>query len=152
MAPTIQFITTEEGLRRCAEVMRELRPHLMPERIVEMALVQLSEGYKLVSLEEDGQVLALAGFRLYHMLVAGGKTLYVDDLVTASERRSGALGAELLRWVAAYARSEGCVRLTLDSGLDNYRAHKFYLRENLRISAFHFAKSVIDPIQAGSGP
>jgi len=142
MAPTIQFVTTRDDLQRCAGVMLELRPHLTAEGFVEQTTLQLLEGYQLVSLENDGQVLALAGFRIYHMLVSGGKTLYIDDLVTAASARSQAYGSRLIQWVEEYARAEGCVRLTLDSGVDNSRAHKFYSREGLKISAFHFGKSL----------
>jgi GNAT superfamily N-acetyltransferase len=144
MASEIRLITTEADLARCAEVMLELRRHLTAEGFVKQGLIQLSEGYHLACLEEDGVVQALAGFRMQHMTVAGGKSVYVDDLVTSSKVRSTGQGAKLLRWVEDYCREQGCVRFTLDSGVDNARAHRFYFREGLRISAFHFSKSLTD--------
>lgn len=144
MAPEICLVTTRDDLSRCADVMLQLRPHLTADGFVEQALVQLTEGYQLAALEEDGRVEALAGFRMYHITVAGGKAVYVDDLVTSSANRSTGYGAMLLGWVEDYARSEGCIRLSLDSGVDNSRAHRFYFREGLRISAFHFSKSLTD--------
>ena len=44
----------------------------------------------------------------------------------------------MLDWLKAEAKRLGCVRLQLDSGTQRQDAHAFYLRERLRIEAFHF--------------
>jgi hypothetical protein len=49
-------------------------------------------------------ILAVAGFRVFHML-AGGKTLYIDDLATDGDNRSSRLGSALFEWAAGYART-----------------------------------------------
>lgn len=47
-------------------------------------------------------------------------------------------GQALLDWLKAEARSLGCRSPQLDSGTQRKHAHAFYLREGLRIDAFHF--------------
>jgi GNAT superfamily N-acetyltransferase len=83
-------------------------------------------------------VQACAGFRILEYLWVG-KTLYVDDLITASSARSRGHGHELFEWLEAHAREAGCAELHLDSGVQRFAAHRFYLRERMHIVAHHFA-------------
>ena len=71
-------------------------------------------------------------------MLAVGKHVYVDDLVTDAGVRSRGHGKALLDWLKAEAKRLGCARLQLDSGTVRKDAHAFYLREGLRIEAFHF--------------
>jgi GNAT superfamily N-acetyltransferase len=58
--------------------------------------------------------------------------------------RSRGLGKGLLDWLRNEARSLGCAQLHLDSGLQRLDAHRFYERESLKKTAFHFAVKVSD--------
>jgi GNAT superfamily N-acetyltransferase len=79
----------------------------------------------------------VAGFRIIENLVSG-KMLYVDDLVTLEEHRSQGYGKAIFDWLVQYARQEGCGYLELDSGVQRFRAHRFYLTNRMIISAHHF--------------
>ena len=125
--------------------MRELRPQVGDETefVRRVDEVQRAEGYRLVGAFEDGteDAMAVAGFRVGHML-AWGRFLYVDDLSTLpTARRRGHAGA-LLDWLAAEARRLGCDELHLDSGVgaDRSDAHRLYLNAGLRITSHHFAR------------
>jgi GNAT superfamily N-acetyltransferase len=98
---------------------------------------QMREGFKLAFCEREAEVVAVAGFRVHHML-SSGLTLYVDDLVTSASHRSQGIGKAMLDWLIAYARERGCETFSLDSGTHRKDAHAFYLRERLRITDFHF--------------
>jgi hypothetical protein len=54
------------------------------------------------------------------------------------------LGGRLLEWLLAHARAQGCVQLHLDSGVQRFGAHRFYLAHRLDITSHHFATR-IDP-------
>jgi hypothetical protein len=45
-----------------------------------------------------------------------------------------------MRHMEALARSAGCAKLNLDSGTQRQQAHKFYFREGMVVTSFHFAK------------
>jgi GNAT superfamily N-acetyltransferase len=83
------------------------------------------------------QVLGCAGFRITEFM-AWGRTLYVDDLVTDEAHRGRGVGGVLLDWLVAEARSAGCAQLHLDSGVQRFRAHRFYLTHGMDITAHHF--------------
>ena len=127
----------EAGLRAAWPVVAQLRPHLDEDAFVAQALRQRAEGWQATVLVEDGVVRAFAGWRVQEML-AHGRFLYVDDLVTDTRVRSAGHGKALLDWLKAQAVRLGCDNLQLDSGTQRIDAHAFYLRERLRIVSFHF--------------
>jgi GNAT superfamily N-acetyltransferase len=134
----IAIATTPEQIRRCHPVMRELRPLFQePEQFVGRVLSQQKQGYLLAFLESDGEVCAVAGYRFLESLFSG-KFLYVDDLVTRESDRSRGYGAELFDWLIKQARENGCENLELDSGVQRFDAHRFYLLKRMNISSYHF--------------
>ena len=135
--PTIHLATTDTDILRTLPVLRELRLHLAESTFLARIRAQQAEGYHLASLEHEGAITTVAGFRIQLML-ATGKTLYVDDLVTAASSRSLGHGKAMLAWLIDHARSTGCNSFSLDSGTHRHEAHAFYLRERLRITSFHF--------------
>lgn len=146
--PLITLVTTTSDLVTCYPVMRELRPHLTETVFIERVRHQMAQGYRLVAAWVAGDVVAVAGFRVSENL-AWGRFLYVDDLVTRADHRSRGYGAALLTWLKAQAAAEGCAQLHLDSGTWRKDAHRFYEREGLQLSSFHFVWNVptaVEPI------
>jgi GNAT superfamily N-acetyltransferase len=122
--------------------MRELRPNVgSPSEFV--ALVEhvlRPEGYRLVGAFLPGlpDAVAVAGFRVQHLL-ARGRSVYVDDLVTLAEFRRQGHADQLMTWLIAEARRLDCDEFHLDSALHRHDAHRFYLAHRMDITAFHFA-------------
>jgi GNAT superfamily N-acetyltransferase len=135
--PSLFFPLGAEQIGATFKVMRELRPHLTAAAYVDQVQLMMSQGYRLLAVEDDGEVTAVAGFRLLTSL-AFGKFLYVDDLVTSEGHRSRGAGKLLLDRLKAEARAQGCAELHLDSGVQRHAAHRFYLRERMDITCYHF--------------
>jgi GNAT superfamily N-acetyltransferase len=133
----IGLAETDEEILECHAVMAELRPHVGRAELLERVRRQEREGYRLLALREGSVVVAVAGFRVGHNL-AWGRYLYVDDLVTAERLRSTGHGQRLMDWLREHARSEGCDELHLDSGVQRFGAHRFYLRWGMDITSHHF--------------
>jgi GNAT superfamily N-acetyltransferase len=137
--PVIRHYDDAPALARAYPVMRELRTHLGESEFVERALRQMgSDGYRLAGLEQDGVLWSLAGYRYMETLFAG-RSLYVDDLVTRSDGRGRGYGSALFDWLLAQARDSRCAGLHLDSGVQRFGAHRFYLHKGLDITSHHFA-------------
>lgn len=135
--PTIA--TTDSEILRCFPVLAELRPHLVEGEIVaRIRRQQRDGGFHLAFLADADRTVAVAGFRIAEFL-AWGKILYVDDLVATAGARSRGHGRRLFAWLVARAREAGCAELHLDSGVQRFAAHRFYLRERMDITAHHFA-------------
>lgn len=138
----IRKIVLDADLKATYPVMKQLRTHLSEQEYVERAKRQQSKGgYIVAALEDEGQVRCVAGYRISECL-SWGKFLYVDDLVSDQNARSKNYGKQMMDWLLAEARQNGCQELHLDSGVQRHAAHRFYLRERMDISCFHFALKI----------
>lgn len=133
---TITSPATDAEILATWEVMHELRPHLARESYVQRVRAMMaSDGFRLAAVVVDGNVQAVAGYRLVSLLHCG-RALVVDDLVTSERVRSAGHGKRLLDWLKERARAEGCAELSLVSRVTRERAHRFYFREGLGIERF----------------
>jgi len=134
----IALAETEADIARCYPVMVELRPHLSASEFATRVRKQQATGFQLAYLEEAGEVRVVAGFR-YLETLAWGKILYVDDLVAAPAQRSRGHGGQLFDWLVAQAKQNSCDEFHLDSGVQRFGAHRFYLTRRMDIICHHFA-------------
>lgn len=137
-APQIVLAANDSDIARCFPVIAALRPHLLADDFVARVQRQQAQGYRLAYLSEKEAVQSVAGFRIAEGL-AWGKHLYVDDLVTHTDARSRGYGAQLFQWLIAYARTQECERVELDSGVQRFAAHRFYFAQRMEISSHHFS-------------
>ena len=139
----MRFVDLEPGDPRLTAdalpVLTELRPHLTAEILAHVYSEGHPQGLRFTALYQDGRCVAVAGWRLVATTVALRK-LYVDDLVTASDRRGQGAGAALLSELESRARDAGCRVLDLDSGTEREEAHRFYFRWGMVIRGFHFTR------------
>src|SRR5262245_17429491 len=111
--------------------MVQLRTNLVEsEFVTRIQRQKQAAGYTLIFLEEDGRVKSLAGFRISECLYSG-RYLYVDDLATDESSRSQGYGAMLFDWLVRHAKANDCDVLTLDSGVQGFAAHRFYLERRM---------------------
>ncbi|HYY27455.1 MAG TPA: GNAT family N-acetyltransferase [Chthoniobacterales bacterium] len=134
---TIALASQEKDIKRCYKVLHELRTHLDESTMVAQILRQQIAGYFLVFCEAEDEIRSVAGFR-YSENLAYGKFMYVDDLVTRNEDRSKGFGKVLFDWLVAAARAHGCGVIALDSGVQRFGAHRFYLINRMNIVSHHF--------------
>jgi len=107
---TTRIAETADEIHSCYGVVRELRSHLSESEFVARVERQAPQGYRLAFLSEAGVPVCAAGFRL----------------------------ADTLAWLLERARAADCAALHLDSGTQRADAHRFYEREGLNISSYHF--------------
>lgn len=134
----IERMESDAQIVATSEVMRQLRPHISKENFLPTVRRMMdSGGYRLAAVREGAVVRAVAGYRIMEMLYCG-RILYVDDLITDERTRSKGHGKRLLSWLQQEARTLKCDELHLDSGVQRADAHRFYFREGMTISSFHF--------------
>ena len=141
---TIRIAESDAELEKVAALLLELRPAYDRARLLSQVKEQRKHGYRIAYAEKAGEVLCAAGFVVGTKL-AWGRHLYVDDLVTAERHRSTGAGAQMIDWLKAHARSLGCGQLHLDSGVQRFPAHRFYLRQGFNIASHHFSITGLKP-------
>ena len=147
---------TDANLLAAAEgVHRQLRPSLPQDYVGRMREV-FAGGAEMAVAVVDGQVSGLAVFRVLEK-THSGRDLYCDDLITDEKRRSTGVGRALIEYMETVCRERQCDTFSLDSGTWRQQAHKFYFREGMTITSFHFDKKVsskpmFDPVPVGGAP
>ena len=141
MSIRINVARSEKEISDCYLVMAELRPHVRPDEFVPMVkrLADIA-GFRLAYLT-DGEVKAVAGFRISEWL-AGGRYLEIEDLVSKSGERSKGYGGRLFDWLVEHARENNCSQVRLVSRVSRLDAHRFYLRKGMNLEAHYFSMDV----------
>jgi GNAT superfamily N-acetyltransferase len=121
-------------------VHRQLRPDLPPDYAGRMKQV-FASGAEMAVAVVGGRVAGVTVFRVLEKTFTG-RELYCDDLVTDEKRRSTGVGRALIAYMERVGRERRCDMLALDSGTHRQQAHKFYFREQMPITAFHFSKKL----------
>jgi GNAT superfamily N-acetyltransferase len=133
----IRLAESEADIARCFPVMVQLRPELCPDDFVRRVRRQQAQGYRLAMLEHEDRLVCVGGYRFVECL-AWGRAMYVDDLVTDAHTRSSGHGRQLLHWLITEAKRNGCEQFHLDSGVQRFAAHRFYLSNRMDIVGHHF--------------
>ena len=135
----IRLAESDSEIMACFPAMRQLRTHLAAEQdFLARVRRQQRQGYLLAFVEQQGRAVCVAGFRLLENL-PWGRFVYVDDLVTDETARSHGHGEAMMNWLIDYARREDCDEFHLDSGVQRFAAHRFYLNQRMDITSHHFA-------------
>ena len=114
-----------------------LRTQYDEDSLLAQIHLQQSERIQIAYVEKDGDVLCVAGFVIGNKL-AWQKQIYVNEFVTIAAVQSTGAGKFIMDWLKNYAREQGCQQLHLDSAVQRFAAHKFYLREGFEINSHHF--------------
>ena len=127
-----------EALVSAEGVHRQLRPQLPLDYGKRMREI-FAAGAEMAVAMQDGKPAGVAVWRMVERTLSF-RELYCDDLVTDDKRRSSGVGHALMEHMARLARERGCDLFTLDSGTQRQQAHKFYFREGMTITSFHFSR------------
>lgn len=139
----VLLLQSDTELDAVGEVLLQLRPEYDLTNLKSQIKKQQKAGYQIAYVADKQQVLCVAGFVVGEKL-AWGKHIYIDDLVTSKSHRSTGAGSLMIKWLKQYAKAIGCQQIHLDSGVQRFAAHRFYLREHFNIPSHHFSITDID--------
>ena len=136
--------TTDQEISATFSVMSQLRTKVQADEYLTLIRnLEKSEGYRLVAVMNDNQCVAVAGYRIMHLLFADGKpVLYIDDLATNELHQGQGIGKFLFNFLKQKAKELNCVSVTLDSGMQRINAHHFYRKQGMQES-LHFSLDVL---------
>ena len=133
-------VVAADWFAKAERVHRQLRTALPARYEAKMKRV-FAGGARMCVAVEGTVVAGVAVYRIYENTF-NGRQLYVDDLVTDEKRRSTGVGRALLAYLEHKARAANLENLALDSGTQRTQAHKFYFREGMVVTSFHFGKNL----------
>jgi GNAT superfamily N-acetyltransferase len=131
-------VAAPDWLAKAEAVHRQLRTALPADYAAKMRRV-FAGGARMCVALDGTEVCGVAVYRVYENTFQG-RQLYIDDLVTNERQRSSGVGRALIAYLEQKARAANLENLALDSGTQRHQAHKFYYREGMIVTAFHFGK------------
>lgn len=123
---TIKELQSEKEILKAFPLMNQLRTYLDEAHYLNLVIeAREKDMYRLVALYNQGEIVAVTGFKpmitLYY-----GRFVWVCDLVTDSNKRSSGYGERLLSYVYEWAKENDYESVALSSGLKRIDAHRFY--------------------------
>ena len=138
----IKTLLTFDDIAGSFEAFLELRLELFDRQsFTEQVMKQQKEGYHVIAIIDDGEIVSCVGFRIMTTL-AFGKTLYIDDLITKEKHRKKGYAQALLNHIKDVAKDKNCQEIHLDSGYTRHRAHKVYLQEGFEFCCHHLSLKI----------
>ncbi|MFA1822663.1 GNAT family N-acetyltransferase [Virgibacillus oceani] len=126
MNPSIKELQTQKEILKAFPIMRQLRTHLDENTYLGLVTeAREKDRYKMLALIDEGEMVAVIGFKSMITLYYG-RFVWVCDLVTDASRRSKGYGEQLLSYVHKWAKEHNYESVALSSGLQREDAHRFY--------------------------
>ncbi|MGM0880713.1 MAG: GNAT family N-acetyltransferase [Bacillota bacterium] len=142
MQPIVKIMKSDSEIMATFSTFKQLRPHLTEDNFLEkIKRLQDNYAFNLITVIENNEVKAAAGYRITESL-AWGNYFYVDDLITNETNRRKGYAKILWDWLIDQAKLNGCEQFHLDSGVHRHDAHRFYLKSGLDITCHHFQMSL----------
>lgn len=123
---TINELQSQMEILDAFSVMKQLRTHLDEKTYLGLVSeAKEKDTYRLFALYDQGEVVAVTGFKPMTTL-SSGRFVWICDLVTDKNKRSNGYGEKLLSFVEKWAKDNGYENVSLSSGLQRVDAHRFY--------------------------
>ena len=91
-------------------------------------------GVVLVARQGD-QVVGMVNLLFTVSTALGGKVALLEDMVVSPAVRAAGVGAQVLSAAVAFARTQGCKRITLLTDRDNEAGQRFYAKRGFVVSS-----------------
>jgi ribosomal protein S18 acetylase RimI-like enzyme len=108
--------------------------HENQQRAVSEIIASPAKGHILM-LKRDATVLGMVSLLYLPSTALGGRVAILEDMIIDAHYRRQGLGTELLQATIAFARREGCQRVTLLTDGNNQAAQSFYQKQGFSTSA-----------------
>jgi GNAT superfamily N-acetyltransferase len=129
-----------EGIARLLEEFgHPVGPADVPVRLV---AVNAEGGAVLLAMGESAGAVGLVSVACHRTVHAAGPVAYITALVVAVSARRDGVGRSLVSAAERWARSRGCVRLSVTSAEHRADAHAFYPRCGLPYTGRRYSKSL----------
>lgn len=90
--------------------------------------------------QKDGKIVAMVNILYTISTALGAKAAILEDMIVDERHRGQDIGSTLMEFALKCIKVKGCMRVTLLSDNDNFKAHEFYEKQG-------FVKSTMTPFR-----
>ncbi|MCL6218138.1 GNAT family N-acetyltransferase [Zunongwangia pacifica] len=112
----------------------------IPAEVLKERFTQMfSQHYTCYGIFDDHKIIGVFG--LWEMTRHyAGKMYEADHIVIAEEYRGKGVGKRLFAFIDELARKNNAAAVELNTYVENFKSHKFYMSEGYVIRGYHFQK------------
>ena len=136
---TIRELNSKEEMLKTFPLLLEVYPELTIQQYGKELDEMLPHNYGQVAIYKNETCIGLTGF-WFGTKIWSGKYLELDNVVISKKHRSEGAGKILFEYMEEKAVRLECNILALDSYTDNFKAHKFFYKQNYIPRGFHFIR------------
>ena len=130
----------KENINSIIPLLKILAPQmeetLLNERLADM--VQ-NHNYECVGVYDADKLIGMSGLWILNKYYVG-KHIEPDNVMVLPEYRGSGIGEQLLEWITAYGKAQGCIASELNCYVNNSEGLKFWLNNGYKVLGFHCQK------------
>lgn len=130
-------LTSKEQMLKNHSLLLEVYPSLTVEDYSLELDEMLQHNYGQVCVFEGDNCIGMTGYWIGTKLWCG-KYMELDNVIVAKEHQGKKVGQILFEFMEKKAEELNCNMLALDTYTDNFKAHKFFYKQNYVPRGFHF--------------
>lgn len=124
-------------------LINELNP-AMQQSLFEERLEEMKDNkFNCIGIWQDDKLVACCGFWIL-IKFYNGRHVEADNVAVLKDYRNFGLGQIMMNYLHEHAKKLGCTVSELNAYVSNYKAHKFYFKDDYKILGFHFQKTLKD--------
>jgi len=114
-----------------------IAPEILEQRLLDM----FEQNYECFGIYRSNQLVGIFGlwFMTRHY---AGRSCEVDHIYIEEDLQCTGIGKQLFYFIDEYSRSKNCETIELNSYVENFRSHKFYMNLGFVIRGYHFLKKL----------
>jgi GNAT superfamily N-acetyltransferase len=120
-------------------LLQVLNGHVSEEVLKERLDEMIQQHYYCAGIFDENKLVGICGLWILTKYYVG-KHIEADNVILLPEYQSQNIGQDLMVWIDAFAKNNGCVASELNCYIGNKKAHKFWEREGYEVIALHFQK------------
>jgi hypothetical protein len=132
----------KKDLDRVLPFVLELGEYQIDEALLRARFQEMfSQNYECFGVFLNDELIGVFGlwFMTRHY---AGKSCEPDHVIIKPEYQNKGIGNEIFEFIFRYAKEKGCETSELNSYVQNFRSHKFYMNHGYVIKGYHFLKKL----------
>lgn len=135
---TVKELTDLNEVYALYPVFNQMYPDLPQDEFEAVIPGRMERGFRVIAVfDAQGKPQAVAGFWIGYRFYCK-KFIQIDSMVADEARTVKGCGKMLLDFVKEEGRKHGCKRVLLDTFVENYPAHKLFMREGFVGRGYHY--------------
>jgi diamine N-acetyltransferase len=132
----------KEDFRKVLPYLKKLYKEPPPEELLKTRLLEMfDQNYECFGIYKGEELIGVFGlwFMTRHY---AGRSCEVDHIFIEERLQNKGIGRALFKFIHKYAGFKNCETIELNSYVENFRSHKFYMNLGYVIRGYHFLKKL----------